>query len=92
MLKCDATRGLVLIVVNVDAGTLHGRISFDSSVVPRPPGSRVQVLFEGIAEEGKDSTDGSRWLPVANASNSEAGGWSITDFFGGFGSHVFVLG
>lgn len=92
VLKSDPTRGLVLIVVNVDAGTLHGRISFESSAVPRPLASSIQVLFEGFTERGKESTS-SRRLPVTNSSiNSETGGWCITDFFGGFESHVYVLG
>ena len=93
VLKVDPTRGLVLIVVNVDAGTMHGRISFESAVVPRPASSYVQVLFEGGTdlEKGKEDAS-SRRLPVANASSSSgAAGWSITDFFGGFESHVFAL-
>ena len=78
---------------------MHGRIAFDDSgAIPRPAASHVQVLFEGSP---KELQAGGRLLPVANASASspgpsarrlvDGGEWSITDFFGGFESHVYVL-
>ena len=85
MLKVDPSRGLVLMVVNVDAGTMHGQFSFASSAVPRPAASHVKVLFEW---QGQSQDKSTRQLPVAS---SGSGGWSITDFFAGFESHVYVL-
>ena len=84
MLKIDPTRGLVLLAVNVDVGTMDGQFSFKSSDIPPPKFGQLHVMFEGTP--GDVATEG-RALDVTETSD----GWSFVDHFGGFGSHVYVL-
>ena len=86
VLKKDPTRGLVLLAVNVDTGTVSGRFSFESSAVPAPAGSTVRVLFEGLGQ-GDAAPGSERTVDVVKGGS----GWGFVDTFGGFESHAFVL-
>ena len=84
VLKEDPTRGLVLIAVNVDVGTMICRFAFKSSDVPPPKSGRLLALFEGTPAA---AAAGGR--PVDTIETSD--GWGFIDYFGEFGSHAYAL-
>jgi hypothetical protein len=84
VLKQDPARGLVLLAVNVDVGTMQGEFTFAAGTVPKPTAPVIRCLFEGTPA---DAAGQGRAVAVVSA----GGGWSFVDHFAGFDSHAYVL-